>query len=237
MALRVLRRACHSGRSVHGSFPSVPQGSGHLGCCRCCCGGHATAASATGVDLPIVGNLLDLGGVLDLLGGHNAALCSVNGILNLQVDSTTCSTGSAVTVDLLTGPQGPQGPTGATGATGAQGPQGIQGLTGPSGGPAGPAGLAGAAGVAGAAGKNGVSGYQIVSKSQTLKAGKAMTWTMSCSSGKKVTGGGVRPQGRLLPDLGHWPGLLRQRLDRDRGEHQQEERQDHRLRDVRLRLI
>ncbi len=136
-----------------------------------------------------VGDLLNLGDVLGLLSGHQAALCSVDGILNLQVDSTSCTTGSAITVNALTGPAGPQGATGAQGPKGDTGAQGPAGPAGPAGGPAGPAGPAGAAGAKGA---NGVSGYQIVSKSQTLKKNAAMTWTMSCPSGKKAIGGGVR---------------------------------------------
>jgi hypothetical protein len=128
----------------------------------------------------------------DLLGsllGQSGTLCVVNNVLNLDVNggTGTCSSGTAVSVLDITGPKGdtgstgPQGTQGASGAQGAQGPQGVKGDP----------GAAGPAGPKGANGTNGVSGYHVVSKQQTLKAGQAMTWTMSCGTGK-ATGGGVR---------------------------------------------
>jgi hypothetical protein len=141
-----------------------------------------TAASASG--------LLGLGDLLGL-----SQLCNVSGLLSIVTDGSGCGTAVPISVGDLKGPKGD---------TGATGPQGPQGTAGTPGGPAGPAGAKGDAGAAGAAGvagpagakgatgANGVSGYQVVSKQETLKAGQAMTWTVSCSSGKKVTSGGVR---------------------------------------------
>jgi hypothetical protein len=127
-----------------------------------------------------VSNLLGLGDLLDLLNGHSAALCSVDGLLSIQADGGSCESGSVpVSLDDLKGPKGDTGPAGANGAPGPKGDPGAPGAT-------------GAQGPAGKNGTNGVSGYTIVSKSETLKKGGAMTWTMSCPSGEKVTGGGVR---------------------------------------------
>jgi hypothetical protein len=141
-----------------------------------------TTASATG--------LLGLGDLLGL-----GQLCNVSGLLSIVTDGSGCGTAVPVSLDDLKGPAGPTGPTGPTGPqgpkgdTGATGPQGIAGTPG---GPMGPAGAPGAKGANGTNGKNGVSGYQVVSKQQNIKAGRAMTWTMGCPSGKKAIGGGVR---------------------------------------------
>jgi hypothetical protein len=75
--------------------------------------------------------------------------------------------------DGATGPQGPQGVQGETGATGQQGPQGPQGP-------------------AGADGTNGVSGweYRTGSTSCSSQANAPCTLAASCTSGKRVLGGG-----------------------------------------------
>jgi hypothetical protein len=99
------------------------------------------------------------------------------------------------------GPQGPQGaqgevgPKGDTGATGAAGPQGPQGATGPQGpqGPQGPTGATGPAGPQGPQGQPGVSGYQIVSTgliTQSVAANGTTTLSVTCTTGKRVFGGG-----------------------------------------------
>jgi Collagen triple helix repeat (20 copies) len=75
------------------------------------------------------------------------------------------------------GPQGPPGPQGVAGSQGAQGPQGAPGPQGPQGspGPAGPAGI---------------SGYEIVNAHGELPANGKVQVVATCSSGKRVLGGG-----------------------------------------------
>jgi hypothetical protein len=91
------------------------------------------------------------------------------------------------------GPAGPAGATGAAGANGDTGPAGPAGATGAAGanGDIGPAGPAGATGAAGANGTNGVSGFE--NNRQTFNVAKHSTaiFTVSCSGGKAVTGGGA----------------------------------------------
>ena len=90
------------------------------------------------------------------------------------------------------GPAGPQGPAGAPGPTGSPGQRGPAGDPGPSGpmgqrGPQGPAGPAGPAGVTDLEYKIG-EGVQIA-------PGLWNTFSVGCSAGKKVLGGGVSTYG------------------------------------------
>ncbi len=91
------------------------------------------------------------------------------------------------------GPQGPAGPTGPQGPQGEQGAQGPPGDTGPQGaqGPKGDTGAQGPEGPQGPQGPAGVSGLQRVQGSATsISAGGSGSSTVTCPSGKKVTGGG-----------------------------------------------
>ncbi len=80
---------------------------------------------------------------------------------------------SPAAVAALKGGQGPKGD---------QGPRGLQGLQGGK----------GDTGSAGAPGTNGVSGYQIVNgEAESITAGAAKTFTVSCPVGKKAISGGA----------------------------------------------
>ncbi len=72
-------------------------------------------------------------------------------------------------------------------------------------GPAGAVGAAGAAGAAGAKGANGVSGYTTVTKSVSLAKHKTSTLSLSCPTGKKVTGGGAQPTSDAMQLLASYP--------------------------------
>ncbi len=114
------------------------------------------------------------------------------------------------------GPQGPIGPAGSQGVQGIQGEQGIQGIPGtgsgdsipgPKGdqgiqgiqgevGPKGDTGLQGIQGPVGPAGQDGtsgsgsgISGWEKV-MAATTSAGTDQTFSATCTSGKKVIGGG-----------------------------------------------
>lgn len=79
-----------------------------------------------------------------------------------------------------TGPQGPQGetgPTGPQGTTGAQGPQGAAGPQGPR-------------GEQGIQGQTGLAAWERI-ESICTSSGSSVTCTATCSSGKKVLGGGA----------------------------------------------
>ena len=82
------------------------------------------------------------------------------------------------------GSQGPQGPKGDTGQKGPAGPQGPKGPTGPSG-PAGPSGAAGTLG------PPGISGWQVVTRTESYGAGVDAETQVTCPAGKKPLGGGV----------------------------------------------
>lgn len=77
------------------------------------------------------------------------------------------------------GPEGPQGPVGPQGPTGPQGPAGSRGPSGPAG-PQGPQGPQGPAGTSG----SGLSGYQLITVSQTLTGNNFNSFGISCPSGK-----------------------------------------------------
>jgi hypothetical protein len=66
-------------------------------------------------------------------------------------------------------------------------------------------GAPGAAGVAGAKGANGVSGYTTVTKSVSVAKHKASTLSLSCPTGKKVTGGGAQPSADSVELLASYP--------------------------------
>ncbi|HEY2834620.1 MAG TPA: hypothetical protein VGJ14_19530 [Sporichthyaceae bacterium] len=136
----------------------------------------------------------------------STSTCAVFGGTNGEVISWSAQGPKGDTGETgATGAQGPAGDTGATGDTGPAGPTGPAGDTGPAGpagdiGPAGPAGPtgdigpagpAGATGAAGANGTNGVSGFE--NNRQTFNVAKHSTaiFTVSCSGGKAVTGGGA----------------------------------------------
>ncbi|HEY3605336.1 MAG TPA: hypothetical protein VGL04_11750, partial [Sporichthyaceae bacterium] len=67
-----------------------------------------TAASAAGV-----GDLLGLGDLLTLLDGHNAALCSLDGLLSIDVQGGACADGSVqVSLSNIKGDPGTNGTNG-----------------------------------------------------------------------------------------------------------------------------
>jgi len=66
-------------------------------------------------------------------------------------------------------------------------------------------GQIGATGPAGAKGANGVSGYATVTKSTTVAKHKTSTLSLSCATGKKVTGGGVQPSSDKVVVLASYP--------------------------------
>jgi hypothetical protein len=88
------------------------------------------------------------------------------------------------------GAPGSQGPQGAKGDTGPRGPAGPQGPKGPTG-PSGPAGPTGPAGLGGAPGPPGISGWQVVTRTESYGAGVDAETQVTCPAGKKPLGGGV----------------------------------------------
>jgi hypothetical protein len=66
-------------------------------------------------------------------------------------------------------------------------------------------GAKGASGATGAKGVNGVSGYTTISKTTSVAKHKASTLSVSCPSGKKVTGGGANPSSSSVALLASYP--------------------------------
>jgi hypothetical protein len=66
-------------------------------------------------------------------------------------------------------------------------------------------GAKGATGAAGVKGANGVSGYATISKSGSVAKHKTSTLTVSCPTGKKVTGGGANPSSSAVALLASYP--------------------------------
>ena len=81
-----------------------------------------------------------------------------------------------------TGDIGPQGATGSTGAVGETGPTGATGDQGPTGG-------TGTIGPIGATGANGISGYELVTVTNST-TDDPKTVVADCPGGKKAVGGG-----------------------------------------------
>lgn len=85
----------------------------------------------------------------------------------------------------LEGPRGPAGPEGPRGPAGPAGPPGPEGPMGPEG-PEGPEGPAG-----------GLSGYEIVTKTESFTGVELYSITVHCPAGKQAVGGGVLSSGNL----------------------------------------
>jgi hypothetical protein len=90
------------------------------------------------------------------------------------------------------GPRGPQGPKGNPGPQGPQGPPGPKGDTGAQGSP-GSVGATGATGPTGAQGPPGLSGYEVVTRTQTFEIAPPhhVSVEAPCPTGKRPLGGGV----------------------------------------------
>ena len=117
-----------------------------------------------------------------------------NGNLRL-VDKSSCTTDETALSWNQSGPPGPQGIAGAQGPQGAPGSQGPQGAVGPQGasGPQGSQGIPGPQGPQGGPGPSGpagVSGYEIINTHGTLPLNGTVQVVATCSSGKRVLGGG-----------------------------------------------
>jgi len=97
---------------------------------------------------------------------------------------------------------GPKGPIGDKGPTGDKGPQGDPGPMGPAGdpgvtgdkGPQGDKGTLGDKGPTGDAGVAAISGYEIVAANSGVLSHGPQRIFITCPAGKRLIGGGARPQ-------------------------------------------
>jgi hypothetical protein len=128
-----------------------------------------------------------------------------NGELRQVSSPEDCRNSEVPVVWNIVGPQGPPGPQGVPGPQGPAGPQGVPGPQGPAGpqgvpgpqGPAGPQGVPGPQGPAGPTGLQGppgISGWErivVETNNATLQPNGAQAFNATCSTGKRVVGGGV----------------------------------------------
>lgn len=153
-------------------------------------GSLVAGLAATGVVMIVQAAIPDPSGVIH-------ACYRPNGNVRL-VDKSSCTGNETATSWNQTGPAGPQGEAGPQGAPGPlgtpgpQGPPGPQGVAGPQGaqGPEGSPGPQGPPGSPGPSGPAGVSGYEIINTHGNLPVNGTTSVVASCSSGKRVLGGG-----------------------------------------------
>jgi len=135
------------------------------------------------------------------LGGTAAAVTLITGkqIKDGTVRGRDVGNGSLTGADIADASLGPadfsgslQGPPGLPGPAGPQGPTGSAGQPGPKGDP-GPSGPVGPPGPAGPAGVSGLE-YK-VGDGVPMGPGTWTTFSVTCSTGKKVLGGGVSTYG------------------------------------------
>ncbi len=153
-------------------------------------GGLVAGLAVTGIVMIVQAAIPDPSGVIH-------ACYRPNGNLRL-VDKSSCVSNETAISWSQSGPQGPQGEAGPQGtpgpqgAPGPQGPPGPQGVAGPQGtqGPQGSSGSPGPQGSPGPLGPAGVSGYEIINTHGNLPMNGTASVVATCSSGKRVMGGG-----------------------------------------------
>ena len=166
--------------------------------------GLVAGAAVTGVVMIVQAAIPDPSSVIH-------ACYRPNGNVRL-VDKSSCTGNETAISWNQTGPAGPQGEAGPQGTPGPEGTPGPQGAPGPQG-PPGPQGVAGPQGTQGSPGPQGpqgspgpsgpagVSGYEIINTHGNLPMNGTASVVATCSSGKRVLGGGyVAPQvGDMAP--------------------------------------
>jgi Collagen triple helix repeat (20 copies) len=147
-------------------------------------GGLVAGMAVVGVVMIVQAAIPDPSGVIH-------ACYRANGNLRL-VDRSSCTSNETALSWNQSGPPGPEGAAGTQGIPGPQGLPGPQGGAGPQGtqGPQGAPGSQGAQGSPGPSGPAGVSGYEIVNAHGELPANGKVQVVATCSSGKRVLGGG-----------------------------------------------
>ena len=173
-------------------------------------GGLVAGVAATGIVMIVQAAIPDPSGVIH-------ACYRPNGNVRL-VDKSSCTGNETAISWNQTGPAGPPGEAGAQGtpapqgAPGPQGPPGPQGVAGPQGtqGPQGSTGPQGPQGSPGPSGPAGVSGYEIINTHGSLPVNGTTSVVASCSSGKRVLGGGY-----VVPQVGDTVGLSRPEGDNE----------------------
>jgi hypothetical protein len=144
-------------------------------------GGLVGGLAATAIVVIVQAAIPDPNGVIH-------ACYRPNGNLRL-VDKSSCTSNETAISWNQTGPAGPQGDAGPPGTPGPQGTPGTQGPPGPQG-PQGSPGSQGPQGSPGPAGPAGVSGYEIINTHGNLPMNGTASVVATCSSGKRVLGGG-----------------------------------------------
>jgi len=147
---------------------------------------------------------------IDLEGLFCLAIYSIQNMLDMVKADVAQLRIDLENIELTPGPQGATGPVGPAGADGATGPTradgaggttGLTGATGPAGatgtkGTAGDDGATGPAGATGPTGPAGPVGVEIVSGAGSAGTFSLFTSSISCPTGKVLTGGGYSDMGR-----------------------------------------